>query len=61
MVGMFAFVLKMVRPKCSLLRYTDSRSRREPDPCVRRRGGAGTHPAPGRMGPAGFGNAGLSP
>ena len=21
MVGMFAFVLKMVRPKCSLLRY----------------------------------------
>lgn len=37
------------------------RLRREPDPCVRRRGGAMAHPALGCMGPAGFGNAGLSP
>ena len=37
------------------------RLRREPGPCVRRRGGAGTHPARGCMGPAEFGNAGLSP
>ena len=37
------------------------RLRREPDPCVRRRSGAGTHPARGCMGPAEFGNAGLSP
>ena len=37
------------------------RLRREPDPCVRRRGGAMTHPARGCMGPAEFGNAGLSP
>ncbi len=37
------------------------RLRREPDPCVRRRGGARTHPARGCMGPAGFGNAGSSP
>lgn len=37
------------------------RLRREPDPCVRRRGGARTHPALGCMGPAEFGNAGLSP
>ena len=37
------------------------RLRREPDPCVRRRSGAGTHSARGCMGPAEFGNAGLSP
>lgn len=37
------------------------RPRREPDPCVRRRGGAMAHPALGCMGPAGFGNAGLPP
>ena len=37
------------------------RLRREPDPCARRRGGAMAHPALGCMGPAGFGNAGLSP
>ena len=37
------------------------RLRREPDPCVRRRSGAGTHSALGCMGPAEFGNAGLSP
>ena len=37
------------------------RLRREPDPCVRRRGGAGTHSARGCMGPAEFGNAGMSP
>lgn len=37
------------------------RLRREPDPCVRRRGGAMAHPARGCMGPAGFGNAGLPP
>lgn len=37
------------------------RLRREPDPCVRRRSGAMAHPALGCMGPAGFGNAGLSP
>ena len=37
------------------------RLRREPDPCVRRRGGAMAHPALGCMGPARFGNAGLSP
>ena len=37
------------------------RPRREPDPCARRRGGAMAHPALGCMGPAGFGNAGLSP
>ena len=37
------------------------RLRREPDPCVRRRSGAGTHSARGCMGPAGFGNAGLPP
>ena len=37
------------------------RLRREPDPCVRRRSGAMAHPARGCMGPAGFGNAGLSP
>lgn len=35
--------------------------RREPNPCVRRRSGAGTHSARGCMGPAEFGNAGLSP
>lgn len=37
------------------------RLRREPDPCVRRRSGAGTHSARGCMGPAEFGNAGLPP
>lgn len=37
------------------------RLRREPDPCVRRRSGAGTHSARGCMDPAEFGNAGLSP
>lgn len=37
------------------------RLRREPDPCVRRRSGAGTHSALGCMGPAESGNAGLSP
>lgn len=37
------------------------RLRREPDPCVRRRSGAMTHSARGCMGPAEFGNAGLSP
>ena len=37
------------------------RLRREPDPCVRRRSGAGTRSARGCMGPAEFGNAGLSP
>lgn len=37
------------------------RLRREPDPRARRRGGARTHPALGCMGPAEFGNAGLSP
>lgn len=37
------------------------RPRREPDPCARRRSGAMTHSARGCMGPAGFGNAGLSP
>lgn len=37
------------------------RLRREPNPCVRRRSGAGTHSARGCMGPAEFGNAGLSP
>ena len=37
------------------------RPRREPDPRARRRGGAMAHPALGCMGPAGFGNAGLSP
>ena len=37
------------------------RLRREPDPRARRRGGAMAHPALGCMGPAGFGNAGLSP
>ena len=37
------------------------RLRREPDPCVRRRSGAMAHPARGCMGPAEFGNAGLSP
>lgn len=37
------------------------RLRREPSPCVRRRSGAGTHSALGCMGPAEFGNAGLSP
>lgn len=37
------------------------RPRREPDPCARRRSGAMAHPALGCMGPAGFGNAGLSP
>ena len=37
------------------------RLRREPDPCVRRRSGAGTHSARGCMGPAEFGNAGVSP
>ena len=35
------------------------RLRREPNPCVRRRSGAGTHSARGCMGPAEFGNAGL--
>ena len=34
--------------------------RREPNPCVRRRSGARTHSALGRMSPAGFRNAGLS-
>ena len=37
------------------------RPRRGPDPCVRRRGGAAARSARCRMGPAGFGNAGLSP
>ena len=37
------------------------RVRRQPDPCVRRRSGAGTRSARGCMGPAEFGNAGLSP
>ena len=37
------------------------RLRREPDPCVRRRSGAGTHSARGCMGPAEFWNVGLPP
>ena len=37
------------------------RPRREPDPCVRRRGGAAARSARCRMGPAEFGNAGLFP
>ena len=37
------------------------RLRREPNPCVRRRSGAGTHSTLGYMSPVEFRNAGLPP